>query len=80
MSLRTVDIIAAILVIIGALNWGLIGLFGFNLVAAIFGPMTILSRLVYILVGAAGLYQALQFKAMQVRWNCGIHRREEVPV
>lgn len=51
------DTIALILVIIGALNWGLIGLFNFDLVAALFGGQTaLLSRIVYSLVGLAGLY------------------------
>ena len=51
------DTIALILVIIGALNWGLVGLFNFDLVAAIFGGQTsLLSRIVYSLVGLAGLY------------------------
>lgn len=52
--------IAMILVVIGALNWGLVGLFGFDLVAALFGPMSFLSRIVYSLVGLAGLYVALR--------------------
>lgn len=48
--------IARLLVLIGALNWGLIGLFGFDLVAALFGgPMSLVSRIVYSLVGIAGL-------------------------
>lgn len=50
------DRLALILVIIGALNWGLIGLFGFDLVATLFGEMSTLSRLVYSLVGMAGLW------------------------
>ena len=51
------DTAALILVIIGALNWGLIGLFGFDLVATIFGGQdALLSRIVYSLVGLAGLY------------------------
>ncbi|ATW25702.1 DUF378 domain-containing protein [Candidatus Formimonas warabiya] len=51
------DKIALILVIIGALNWGLIGLFGFDLVATIFGGQSaFISRIVYSLVGLAGLY------------------------
>lgn len=45
-----------LLLIIGGLNWGLIGLFEFDLVAAIFGDMTTLSRIVYTLVGVSGLY------------------------
>ena len=44
------------LVIIGALNWLLVGAFRFDLVAAIFGQMSVLSRIVYILVGLAGIY------------------------
>lgn len=47
---------ALILMIIGAINWGLIGLFEFNLVDAIFGDMSLISRIIYILVGLAGLY------------------------
>jgi len=55
-NLSTLDWIVLILVIIGALNWGLIGLFEFNLVSAIFGEMTAISRVVYTLVGLSGLY------------------------
>lgn len=47
--------ILAIICLIGALNWGLIGIFGFDLVAAIFGPMTLLSRLIYSLVGLSAV-------------------------
>lgn len=50
----TVKVLSA-LCLIGALNWGLIGLFGFDLVAFIFGPMTILSRIVYTLVGLSAI-------------------------
>ena len=50
---------AVILSIIGAINWGLVGLFGFDLVAAIFGGMSVLSRIVYVLVGIAGVYLAV---------------------
>ncbi|MGN0472795.1 MAG: DUF378 domain-containing protein [Lachnospiraceae bacterium] len=50
------DGIALTLVLVGAINWGLIGFFGFDLVAFIFGNMSIMSRIVYGLVGIAGLY------------------------
>ena len=50
------DLIAFILVLIGAINWGLIGFFEFDLVAALFGNMTTFSRIIYGLVGLAGLY------------------------
>ena len=47
--------IALTLVIIGALNWLLVGLFDFNLVSTLFGTMSILSRIIYILVGISGI-------------------------
>lgn len=50
------DWIAIVLTIVGALNWGLIGLFNFDLVAAIFGYMSLWSRIIYTLVGISGLY------------------------
>ena len=55
-ALNALDWVALVLLIIGGLNWGLVGLFGFDLVAAIFGPMTAISRIVYVLVGLAALY------------------------
>lgn len=54
--MKTLDIIALTLVVIGAINWGLIGFFGFDLVASLFGSMSLFSRVVYALVGIAGLY------------------------
>jgi uncharacterized protein len=50
------DRIALVLVIIGAINWGLVGLFRFDLVAAIFGADSIPARVIYVLVGLAGLW------------------------
>jgi hypothetical protein len=47
--------IALTLVIIGALNWLLIGLFSFDLVATLFGSMSVLSRIIYVLVGISGI-------------------------
>jgi hypothetical protein len=72
--MKTLDVIAATLLVIGGLNWGLVGLLGFDLVAAIFGEMSLLSRVVYILVGLSGLYQALSVKAIQQRWNLAVAR------
>src|SRR4051812_38026457 len=54
--LSIIDWIAFALTIIGAINWGLVGALNFDLVAAIFGQMTAATRVVYILVGVAGLY------------------------
>ena len=53
--MRTVQIIALILTIIGALNWGMIALFNFNLVSALFGEGSLVSLIIYGLVGFAGL-------------------------
>jgi hypothetical protein len=55
-KLNWLDWTVLTLVIIGALNWGLYGLFGFDLVAYLFGALSVLSRIVYVLVGLAGLY------------------------
>ena len=54
--MKVIDKIALVLIIIGAINWGLIGIFNFNLVAAIFGDMTVLLRIIYGLVGVSGLW------------------------
>jgi uncharacterized membrane protein YuzA (DUF378 family) len=54
--MKIVDTIALILIIIGAINWGLIGLFNFNLVAFIFDNISVvISRIIYSLVGVAGI-------------------------
>ncbi|MFN0158162.1 MAG: DUF378 domain-containing protein [Bacteroidota bacterium] len=67
--MKTLDVIIAVLLVIGGLNWGLWGLFQFDLVAAIFGGnTTVLSRIVYSLVGIAAAYQALGWKSVQRRW------------
>lgn len=54
--MKTVDIIALILLIVGGLNWFLVGIFDFDLVASIFGDMTTASRIVYALVGVSALW------------------------
>lgn len=59
------DWIAIVLVIIGGLNWGLVGLFQFDLVSSIFGSMTMLSRIIYDLVGLSGLYMIWLVMSMQ---------------
>ncbi|MGI5848978.1 MAG: DUF378 domain-containing protein [Christensenellales bacterium] len=56
------NILAWILVIIGAINWGLIGFFQFDLIAAIFGGQSaVVSRIIYALVGLAGLWSIMLF-------------------
>lgn len=56
----TWDWIAWVLVVIGAINWGLIGFFAWDLVAVIFGDMTALTRIIYALVGLAGVYMIIK--------------------
>ena len=71
-GMKTLDVVVWVLLAIGGLNWGLVGLFDFNLVSAIFGE-TILTRIVYILVGLAALYDIIAVKAIWNRW--GMHYR-----
>lgn len=65
--MRTIDIVAAVLLVVGGLNWGLVGIANFNLVAALFGT-SIIASTVYALVGLAALYQIFSVKAIQRRW------------
>ena len=57
--MKGLDIITLILVIIGAINWGLVGLFDWKLVGAIFGGVPVLVKIIYILVGLSGLWQLM---------------------
>jgi hypothetical protein len=71
--MKNLDVIAYALIIVGAVNWGLAGAFHLDLVAALFGlrfgETSALTSVVYGLVGLAGLYQGLTWKAIQRRWN-----------
>ena len=67
--MKTIDVIVAALLVIGGLNWGLVGLFRFDLVASIFGEMSAVSRTVYALVGVCAVYQGASWKAIQNRWK-----------
>ena len=69
-GMKTLDVVVWVLLAIGGLNWGLVGVFDFNLVSAIFGE-TILTRIVYILVGLAALYDIIAIKVIWKRW--GMH-------
>lgn len=75
--MKSLHTVALILTIIGALNWGLVGFFEYDLVAAIFGgPMEPLSRIVYALVGLAGLVLIGTSSAMLGRTSHTSHHRE----
>lgn len=70
--MKKLDVIAAVLVVVGAVNWGLVAIAKFDLVAALFGmrfgETSALTSVVYGLVGLAGVYQGLGWKAVQRRW------------
>lgn len=70
--MKALDLITTILLIVGGLNWGLVGIAHFDLVATIFGmkfgQTSMLSSAVYLLVGLSAVYQAVAFKAIQRRW------------
>jgi uncharacterized membrane protein YuzA (DUF378 family) len=65
--MKKLDVVAAALLVVGGLNWGLVGAANFDLVAALFGPMSPLSKTVYVLVGIAALYEGVQFRGVQRR-------------
>lgn len=61
MNSKGIDYTALVITVIGAINWGLIGFFRFNLVAFLFGDMTLITRIIYAVVGIAGLYLISMF-------------------
>ena len=70
--MKSVDLLTTVLLVVGGLNWGLVGLAHFDLVATIFGmhfgEKNALTSIVYLLVGLSALYQLVAWKAMQRRW------------
>jgi len=70
--MKVLDIITSVLLLVGALNWGLVGFFGFNLVGSLFGEVSMVSRFIYGLVGLSALYEIGCFtfglKETQHRW------------
>jgi uncharacterized membrane protein YuzA (DUF378 family) len=75
--MRKIDIVSAALLIVGGLNWGLVAIANFDLVAAIFGldfgQTNVASRIVYGLVGLAAVYQLTQLRALPARWGARRH-------
>ncbi|MET0619899.1 MAG: DUF378 domain-containing protein [Thermoanaerobaculia bacterium] len=71
--MKRLDVVAAVLVVVGAINWGLVAVARFDLVATLFGlqfgEVSAASAVVYGLVGLAGAYQAVLWKGIQRRWN-----------
>lgn len=74
--MKTLDVVSSVLLIVGGLNWGLVGAAKFDLVATIFGmhfgETSVLSSVVYLLVGLSAIYQAISWK--------GVRSRATVPV
>jgi uncharacterized membrane protein YuzA (DUF378 family) len=68
-KMKKIDVLAAVLMVVGGLNWGLMGFANFDLVASLFGAGSPLAKVVYSLVGLAALYQSLTWKAIQTRWQ-----------
>lgn len=70
--MKVLDVIVTVLLLAGGLNWGLMGFFGFNLIAMLFGEATAITRVFYALVGLSALYEiggfAFGYKAIQERW------------
>ena len=73
--MKALDILMTALVIVGGLNWGLVGILNFDLVAAVLGDMSAFARIVYALVGVAAVYHAVSWKAMQRRWGFALATR-----
>jgi len=67
--MKSLDVIAAILLVIGGLNWGLVGLFNVDVIATLFGGTSLFSKTIYTAVGAAALYQAIGLRGIQYRWG-----------
>ncbi|HEX9026133.1 MAG TPA: DUF378 domain-containing protein [Clostridium sp.] len=65
--MKTLDTIALILVVIGGINWGLIGFFQFNLVGSLFGNVSMMTRIIYSLVGVASIYSLSFFAKERAR-------------
>ncbi len=67
--MKSIDVIVAILLVIGGLNWGLMGFFDLNFLGMVFGYGSAFTRLIYCLIGVSALYQIFQWKAIQSRWK-----------
>ncbi|MBD3299353.1 MAG: DUF378 domain-containing protein [candidate division Zixibacteria bacterium] len=69
--MKKIDVLAAVLLVVGGLNWGLVGILNFDLVASIFGNSSFLANAVYAVVGLCAIYQGLTWKSIQRRWAFG---------
>ncbi|MBW8036325.1 MAG: DUF378 domain-containing protein [Planctomycetes bacterium] len=67
--MKSLDVMVWSLLTIGGINWGMIGVFNIDLIAVLFGSMTMVTRLVYALVGLSAVYEVLGMKSIAHRWN-----------
>jgi len=75
--MKLVNYLALTLIIVGGLNWGLVGAFQFNLVEALFGVATVPTTIVYFLVGIAAIYSVIFFRYVAITPNhVGVNRDE----
>ncbi len=68
--MKKIDCLVAVMVVIGGINWGLVGFFDFNLIQYLFGR-TWVDRVIYVIIGIAALYQGFGWKSIQHRWKGG---------
>jgi len=71
--MKTMDVIIWTLLAIGGLNWGLVGVFNLDLVAIIFGEMSVISRVIYTIIGIAAVYDIVAIKVIWKRWGIQYH-------
>ena len=76
--LKTLDWIFGVLLVIGGLNWGLMGFFDFDAIAAIFGGMIWPARIIYMLVGISALYEVAMVRRICHRWAESLHKPAHV--
>jgi uncharacterized membrane protein YuzA (DUF378 family) len=67
--MKFVNLLAALLLVIGGINWGLVGFFNYDLVANMLGDSSMYTRIVYGLVGVCALYEAWQ-RTVNHKWGC----------
>ena len=70
--MRTLDVIVAVLLVVGGLNWGLVGLFDFDLVETLFSSIPVVQKTVYVLVGLSAIYQIIGLKGNTNKMACEI--------
>ncbi|PWU05641.1 MAG: DUF378 domain-containing protein [Verrucomicrobia bacterium] len=71
--MKILDVLTAIILIIGGLNWGVMSIIDFNLIAWIFRDMNLLTRIIFLVIGLSAVYQILFWKQIRLRWAAKYH-------